>query len=167
MKEIWKPVLGYEGLYEASNLGKVKSLRTNRILSPCSDGKYLIVCLYNNGPKTIKVHKIVWEAFNGLKPKNMDIHHDDRDVNNNSLINLLLINKDEHNKLHNQEHYKAVVQFDLNNNYIGEYESIAKASRETGVQRQSIRDCCSHKYGFNTAHGYRFMFKSEYDNISS
>ncbi|MBQ5689760.1 MAG: hypothetical protein IIV21_07330 [Bacteroidales bacterium] len=48
-KEIWKPIKGYEGLYEVSNLGRVKSLRRNSILKAVLHNGYLIVSLRNNG----------------------------------------------------------------------------------------------------------------------
>ena len=62
---------------------------------------------------------------------------------------------------------KTVVALDMEGNFIGEYSSMNIASKATGVQTSSISEICNHHYGFNTAHGYRFMFKSEYDNISS
>ena len=64
--EIWKEIEGYEGLYEVSNLGNVKSLnkRKGRILKPIKDHfGYLRVNLYNSEYKIHKVHRLVAEAF--------------------------------------------------------------------------------------------------------
>ena len=75
--EIWKPVVGYESLYECSNLGRIKSLnrkiiRKNgaqqtfkeKILTPIEVNNYLYVCLYKNGKYQRKyVHRIICEAF--------------------------------------------------------------------------------------------------------
>ena len=68
--EIWKPVKDYEGLYEVSNLGRVKSLNYRktkqvRCLSATYNAKgYLQVLLCNNGKKqTRTVHLIVAESF--------------------------------------------------------------------------------------------------------
>ena len=66
MKEEWKDIKGYEGLYQVANLGRVKSLGNNKskrekILKPgkCKDG-YLIVRLYKNGKgKPFTVHRLV------------------------------------------------------------------------------------------------------------
>jgi hypothetical protein len=48
-KEIWKPVVGYEGLYEVSSFGRVKSLKRNIILKTVLHNGYLIVSLRHNG----------------------------------------------------------------------------------------------------------------------
>lgn len=161
MEEIWKPVLGYEGQYEVSNLGIIRSLKTNIILSPGFDRKYLVVCLRNNGKaKTHRVHNIVWESFNGVKGENNAIHHKDHNVYNNSLDNLEELSISEHNAIHKSEHAKPVIQYDLNNNYIREYNSVGEAEKETNIRRQSIRDCCYNKYGYRTAGGFIWKFKS-------
>lgn len=87
-QENWKPVLGFEGLYEVSDLGRVKSLaktwtpglggtikKPDTILKQGLGGHgYYIVGLSKNGkPKTCNVHKLVWEAFNG--ETNLHIDH--------------------------------------------------------------------------------------------
>ena len=67
--EVWRPVKGYEGLYEVSNYGRVKSLKRNtaheRIKSPIKDRDgYLIVCFNKNGKQSNKrIHRLVAEAF--------------------------------------------------------------------------------------------------------
>ena len=69
-EEVWKPIKDYEGLYEISNLGRVKSLNyggtgKGKILKNIEDRKgYLKVCLTKNGRhKILKVHRLVAEAF--------------------------------------------------------------------------------------------------------
>ena len=102
-EEIWKAVPGYEGLYEVSNLGRVRSLdrwvnhhtagkalRHGRILTPCRGNEpYLSVMLSNAGESHSKrVHRIVAEAFipnpNGLS----DVDHIDCNKLNNRVENL-------------------------------------------------------------------------------
>lgn len=72
LKEIWKDVKGYEGIYQVSNLGRVKSLKfgKERILKGGIDGVgYLTVSLSKNGKvKTHKVHVLVAIAFLGHTP---------------------------------------------------------------------------------------------------
>jgi hypothetical protein len=70
MNEIWKDIPGYEGIYQVSNLGNVKSLgndrtRKEKILKPVINGiGYFNVRLCKNGiPKTITVHKLVAITF--------------------------------------------------------------------------------------------------------
>lgn len=97
--EEWRPIPGYEGLYEASDHGRIRSLdRTitrngrpsrlqGRVLTPVGDGKYgyLRVGL---GRKNLKfVHRLVAEAFIG-DGSGLDVDHRDGDPANNHLSNL-------------------------------------------------------------------------------
>jgi hypothetical protein len=95
MEEIWKDIPGYEGLYQVSNMGRVKSVRYNRFLKAgvCSGG-YLGVCLYvNSTKKTLKIHKLVSMTFLNHKPDGYKIvvDHIDNDKTNNRIDNLQLI----------------------------------------------------------------------------
>ena len=84
MEEIWKPIEGYEGKYEVSSLGRVKSLNyrnTNRAvimkpyknISKRGNVPYLQVELYKNGQGTCpKVHVLVCTAFRGHRPSDID-----------------------------------------------------------------------------------------------
>ena len=97
--EIWKPVVGYEGLYEVSNWGIIKALpkidedghkRKERLLKPCYDSKkYLIVKLSKNKiTKNYKVHRLVAEAFIP-NPNNLpQVNHKDENKTNNVVTNL-------------------------------------------------------------------------------
>ena len=90
MNEIWKDVKGYEGLYQVSNLGRVRNGRTGRIrkLTFDEDG-YLQVTLYGKKINvTRKVHRLVAEAFIP-NPDNLPcINHKDEDKTNNRVENL-------------------------------------------------------------------------------
>lgn len=89
MKEQWKDIPNYEGLYRVSNLGRVKSLRNNIYLKPSPDGSgYPMVCLCNKGKeKTTKIHRLVAENFLSKKP-NQQVNHIDFNKNNNRVDNL-------------------------------------------------------------------------------
>jgi len=92
MKEIWKPIAGYEGLYEISNCGKIKSLHHNKErilkLNKHRDGHLLIKLCKNNIYKSFFVHRLVLEAFVGLCPLEMECRHLDGNPENNRLDNL-------------------------------------------------------------------------------
>ena len=99
MKEQWKPINRYEGLYEISNLGRVKSLdridkigrlHKGRILKLSKDGGgYPFVNLFKDGVRsTRKVHHLVAEAFLGKCPKEYEVNHIDENKSNNSCDNL-------------------------------------------------------------------------------
>lgn len=135
MKEEWKDVKGYEGLYEISNLGRVKSLAKQLVLSngvfrnrkemflkPHTDGdKYLSVALYKEKmSKMIKVHLLVWDMF-GSKKRNgiiLQVDHIDNDKNNNKIENLQLLTARE--------------------NTVKYHKSIKHSSKHTGVSWHKV-----------------------------
>lgn len=102
VKEEWKDIEGYEGYYQVSNHGRVKSLSRKRTTGPKpgilkerilkgsinSDG-YKNVKLYKNGiKKTFKIHQLVVESFIQKNNKDECINHIDGDKTNNYINNL-------------------------------------------------------------------------------
>lgn len=102
MPESWKPVVGYEGLYEVSDMGRVRSLdrvvkysngsthpHLGRVLKFTPLHGYPSVCLAKSGTrKTRYVHLLVLEAFVGPRPPKMEGCHNDDIQTNNCLVNL-------------------------------------------------------------------------------
>jgi hypothetical protein len=104
MDEIWKDIKGHEGLYQVSNLGRVKSLKREvfhrkgnlnikeRILKPHKSGLknniYYDVFLSNQVIKQIKIHRLVAETFLGNPDKKEQINHVDGNKLNNNVDNL-------------------------------------------------------------------------------
>lgn len=116
-KEVWKNVVGYEGLYEVSNLGRVKSksrlrkcgsgfyiTNDNIIHGAIDSGGYFCVCLRKNSiSKTISVHKLIAIAFlnNNLKGHKLEVNHINFDKLDNRLSNIELVTTRENgNKKH-------------------------------------------------------------------
>ena len=117
--EEWKPIIGYEGLYEVSNLGNVQSLcagrwkvRMIRKPVPDKDG-YLTLNIKKNGKyKCVKIHRIVAQAFIP-NPHNLPtINHIDEDKKNNRIDNLEWCSHKYNNNYRGkaQRHNKPVIQ---------------------------------------------------------
>ncbi len=165
MKEIWKDIKGYEGLYQVSNLGRVKSLdrwitytQTNqhdpigkvvhqkfpsRILTPRkTKSGYLRAQLVN---KDFYIHRLVCNNFiRPLKPKE-EINHIDGNKQNNNLENLEIVSRIE-----NQNH-----AYDTNLNKVIEkakdiivngklYHSLGEAARDTKINKSVLYDHLKH-----------------------
>lgn len=100
--EQWRDVVGYEGLYQVSNLGRVKSLdrvvqrklggparRKGRVLRSMLSGAYLVVGLYKGGIKTtIAVHRVVAAAWIGPCSDGQEVCHGPNGKLDNSVSNL-------------------------------------------------------------------------------
>jgi hypothetical protein len=95
--EIWKDIIGYEGLYIISSYGRIKNLRTNLYLNvkQRSDG-YIRIGLYNKGKQTYYyLARLVYKTFKGIENNNFEINHIDNNKLNNNLNNLELISSRE------------------------------------------------------------------------
>ena len=91
-KEIWKDIKGYEGIYQISNRGRVKSFHNNRelIMKPSDNGNgYKLVGLKNKGHRKNKyIHRLVGETFIPNPNKYKYINHIDYNIENNIVTNL-------------------------------------------------------------------------------
>ena len=177
MEEIWMPVIGYEGLYEVSNLGRVRSLDREARHSSCGGvrilkgkvikpqmgvGGYLRVCISKDGKgKMFSVHRLVYSAFNGAIPHDMQVNHIDEDKTNNRLENLNLMTPKQNSNwgTHIQRVAKAkskpVVAIDDTGNVVLEFSSAMDAERQ-GFDHSNLAACCLGKR--RTHRGYRWRY---------
>lgn len=148
MQEIWKNVKGYEGLYEVSNFGRVKSLRKEKILKLGRDKKgYLIVGLCKNGKqRTFKAHRLVTEHFLN-NPYNLPyVNHKDGNKTNNNVSNLEWCTQKEniqHAIANDLFPHKKIYQYDLQGNFIREWENILDVEKELKIFHSNISNCCN------------------------
>lgn len=177
MKEIFKDIKGYEGLYQVSNLGRVKSLNYNhskkeKILKNSQCGDYYTVQLYKNGKgKTRLVHCLVAETFIP-NPNNYPCvnHKKELEKGNNSIENLEWCtykynnNYGTHKQRVGRSHWKKVIQYDLQGNVIKEWESLISIENELNFNHRNISACCNHKYGRPTAYGYKWEYAERVRN---
>ena len=179
MNEIWKDIPGYEGKYQASSLGRIKSLNYKMsgkegIMSHNfkNDG-YLEVCLRNNGKaKTICVHRLVWMAFYGMIPDGMEVNHKNEDKTDNCIFNLNLLTHRQNciwgtrikrlsenlkGVLKNRKDTsKWVIQLSKDNEILHFYPSAKEAGRATGLSNANISSCCHGR--FRTSGGFIWKF---------
>ena len=171
-KEYWKPVVGYEGLYEVSNWGRVKSLKfgKEKILKQSIRHGYYSVGLSKNGiVKTYQVHRLVAEAFIDNTDNLTQVNHKDENKLNNNVDNLewcsVLYNNtynERHKKIAekniNGKKSKPVLQYTLDGEFVREWESTREAGRN-GYQQICISKCCR---GINKQHkGFIWKYKED------
>ena len=154
--EKFKTIKNYEGLYEAGNLGSIKSLITNKILKPSCDksGYHILTLCKEKKHNTKTVHRLI--AATWLGDSKLDVNHKDGDKTNNVLSNLEFITKSENSKhaiklgLFKPNFDKIAIKtkkivYQINpitNNIISVFESAHDAARKTGFNRGNISSCC-------------------------
>lgn len=158
MEEIWKDISGFEGLYQVSNLGRIKSYhqwkRANcppeYFLNPSlSNTGYLQVTLYSNKKRSkLLVHRIVAEAFVPNPSNHPHINHMDEDKTNNCASNLEWCTA-AYNNSYGTARFRAILskshmvdQFLPSGQLLARYVCITVASEITGIPKQRIKSCC-------------------------
>lgn len=168
-REIWKPVKGYEGLYQVSSLGNVKSLRYMRnVATHNTSNGYLQVHLWRDGKAVYRyVHKLVAEHFLSAPSAPSEINHIDENRRNNCASNLMWCTRSENHhwgtyqakqqatKIANKKN-KPVFMFSSSGELLNKFSGLHEASRITGISRTQISKCCLGK--FKHTHGYVFQY---------
>lgn len=172
MKEIWKPVVGYEGLYEVSNYGNVKSLNWgNRgfekrmYLKKHNKGYLQVELCKNKSKKMFLVHRIVADAFLENPLKKTQINHKDYNRTNNNVENLEWCTVSEnmkHSCLRRKEkptkRKEKILQLDINGNFLRLWDNCISIKKEKGYSQTSIFECCENKR--KTAYGYLWRYST-------
>lgn len=121
MIELWKDIVGFEGLYEVSTLGRIQRHKSAPITTRDRPGEirkpkrtkggYLRVDLSLNGVKhMVSPHRVMYRAFVGPIPGGWVVHHVDGDKLNNTLDNLKTMRFGEHTSMHNMGNQRAKKQ---------------------------------------------------------
>lgn len=177
--EVWKDVVGYEGFYQVSNYGNVRSVDRivqcsnskrfykGRSISRCVDDKgYARVLLSVSGKhESCQVHRLVAKAFIDNPDDLPEVNHKDENPLNNHCDNLEWCSKVYNLEYGTgrarsiQSHMKRVLQYDMNMQFIAEYDGVNSAARAINKPKDAtaITKCCTGKN--KTAHGYIWRYK--------
>lgn len=169
MQEIWKDIKGYEGLYQVSNFGNVKSLKCDIILKPNLTRKgYLITSLCKNKiRKAYSIHRLVAKSFIPNIENKPQVNHIDGNKQNNKVTNLEWVTNSENMKhafltnLRNASgcknpNSKKINQYDLSNNFIKQWSTISDIVNSQKIDWHKIRKCC--RFEIESANGYIWRY---------
>lgn len=188
MNEEWKWVTGFEGIYQISNYGRLKSFKKysdGYILSNTNvKGGYLSVILTDSAGKKkrcVRIHVLVAEHFIGDRPEGLHIHHKDGNKQNNVVSNLEYITVKDHyketlkdcpqivtgiTKYNKFQRPQTVQQYSLDGDLLAEYRNAHIAQKMTGICSRNILQVAGgteYKPGKKRvqAGGYVWKFKDE------
>jgi hypothetical protein len=179
MQEIWKEVHGYEGIYEVSNIGNIRSLKFNKIkdIRPGlnTSGYFIVALCKNNNQITKKLHRLIAKSFIDNPENKPCINHKDGNKINNNISNLEWCTFSENNqhaydiglkkgttylkgKFGKDHHLSmAIIQLSKDNEILNEFGSIREAQRKTGILKSGISRVC--RMERKTAGGFIWKFK--------
>lgn len=184
MEEIWRPVVGFEGLYEASDSGKIRSIdravkgcygtvqiKKGKILTPSKRKKgldYECVTLYKEDFKRIFfVHTLIAQTFPEICGEMFEgcvINHKDENPANNVATNLEVCTVAYNNGYgtHPQKcalsKSRAVIQLTLDGQFVKKWNSATEARKGTGISDVCIGYCCKGHPKHATAGGFRWEY---------
>lgn len=166
MEELWKDIKEYEGLYQISNLGRIKNKKGKILKLPIKKGYYQIRLSKNGKKKGYQVHRLVAIAFIPNPNNFPQINHKDENKLNNIVNNLewcsIAYNNTFGTRLervsNSNKLRREVVKYDLEGNFITQYKSVTEAGRKNNTCPSSISECCRGKQ--ETSKGYVYKFSN-------
>lgn len=181
MSELWKPIPGYEGWYEVSNFGRVRSidrieyqkhreggqskyLHKGQLIKPqVAPNGYIRVDLHKNGTfRRYLLHRLVCSAFLEQPVGKNYVNHLDNDPSNNNVTNLEWCTQSENiqyaydNKTKTPPNERKIGQYSTNGSFIKVWDSMAAVERDLHIWAANIHKVCTGKR--RTAGGYEWRY---------
>lgn len=177
MKEYWRDVKGYEGFYQVSNVGRIRSLdrivnsnhsnkrkSKGRILKATKDryGYLYVVFCVRNKRKTEKVHRIVANSFIQNPQNKEQVNHLNEIKTDNRVQNLEWATASENNNYgigqirRVEKRNKPTIQYSLDGELLKKWRSASDAGRTLGIDISGICKCC--RGTLESIKGYRWSY---------
>lgn len=180
MQEIWKDIKDFEGLYQVSNLGRVRSLgiifighnqygntfissKKSTILKPYYRKEYLTVHLRKNKKsKYFLVHRLVAQAFIPNPNNYPCVNHKDENKQNNCVENLEWFtysynsNYGTRNQKISKNGRKPINQYTLQGEFLKKWSGIVEINQQLGFLPSGISSCCSGRYKSSNGFLWRY-----------
>lgn len=157
MTEAWKDIAGYEGMYQVSNYGRIKSFkgRKPRIIKPWLNFGYenIVLCDKEYRKHKHKVHRLVAMAFIDNPNNYPEINHKDKNRANNYFENLEWCNRQYNVDYSNS---KKVIRKKGKETKV--YVSVKAAADDLGIPCPNIVACCNKYQYCHTAGGYEWEY---------
>lgn len=172
LQEIWKDIKGYEGLYQISSLGRVKSLPKKsgfltlkeRIMKPfIKNNGYCSLRLFKNQEiETVYVHRLVAETFINNPNNYPCVNHKNYIKNDNRVSNLEWCTYSMNNTYSNCQIIAGaskripIAQYTKTGTFIRFWESATKAGKELNIPNTNITACCRGRV--KSAYGFKWQY---------
>ena len=174
-EEIWKDIHEFEGIYQISSTGRVKSLaridslghrRKEKLLSPKlnSDGYYAYALCKNGKMYYFLAHRLVAQVFIPNPDHKSCVDHINTNRTDNRVENLRWCTSQENqnNPLSIVKHRiassKPVIQYTKDDYMLKVWDNATIAGEELGTYHQTISKCCKERYDYKTAGGYKWKY---------
>lgn len=180
--EVWKDVPNYEGIYKASNFGRIKMVKRTltdslgkkinkkeHILKPRTGNRYYMIALYKNGKREdLLLHRVIAQTFIPNPENKPFVNHKDENCFNNCSDNLMWCTQKENmnwgtineRMSKNSKSKRKVNQYDMDGNLIKQWDCMTDFYKSKGLKlKTGIIECCK---GRRQSHmGYKWKYADE------
>ena len=180
--EVWKDVPNYEGIYKASNFGRIKMVKRTltdslgkkinkkeHILKPRTGNRYYMIALYKNGKREdLLLHRVIAQTFIPNPENKPFVNHKDENCFNNCSDNLMWCTQKENmnwgtineRMSKNSKSKRKVNQYDMDGNFIKQWDCMTDFYKSKGLKlKTGIIECCK---GRRQSHmGYKWKYADE------